>query len=77
MTGCTCGSLFDPECPWHGKHAAPANGHVPGPCVHHPERASITNLDGEDLCRECANLWVRGEGDWAHWLEEQEKDHGQ
>lgn len=36
----------------------------PSRCTHHPERLSVTNLDGEDLCEYCANDWVRAEGQW-------------
>lgn len=32
------------------------------PCINHPGRVSVTNLDSEDLCKECADAWVRGEG---------------
>lgn len=32
------------------------------PCVNHPGRVSVTYLDNEDLCQECADAWVRGEG---------------
>lgn len=32
------------------------------PCINHPGRVSVTNLDSEDLCKECADLWVKGEG---------------
>jgi hypothetical protein len=31
-------------------------------CVNHPDRPVRTNLDGEDLCQDCADAWVRGEG---------------
>lgn len=29
--------------------------------------------DGDRLCQECANNWVRGEGDYQHSLEEQKR----
>ena len=32
------------------------------PCVNHPDRESRHNLDGEDLCQDCANAWARAEG---------------
>src|SRR5688572_19842838 len=38
-------------------------------CANHPDRASRTNLDGDELCQECADAWVRGEGEHAAWLE--------
>lgn len=38
-------------------------------CASHPDRRSITNLDGDDLCGDCANAWARGEGDHAAWLD--------
>jgi len=34
-------------------------------CINHPGRQVRTNLDGEDLCQECADAWVRSEGQWA------------
>lgn len=39
--------------------------HTAPPCVNHPYRESDTNLDGDHLCQECADNWVRGEGDAA------------
>jgi hypothetical protein len=50
--------------------------HRPGApvCVNHLDRVSRTNLDGEELCQECADAWVRGEGDHAAWLEAQERE---
>jgi len=45
-------------------------------CIHHPGARAITNLDGEDLCQDCANAWVRGEGDWQRYCEEEDADHG-
>lgn len=33
-------------------------------CVNHPDRRMRTNLDGENLCQECADAWVRAEGQW-------------
>lgn len=52
-------------------------------CVNHPARASRTNLDGDDLCQECADIWVRGEGQAAFDADQeeaaltpQEKDQG-
>ena len=44
-------------------------------CVNHPDRPVRTNLDGDDLCQECADAWVRGEGDYQHWLEQEEREH--
>ena len=38
---------------------------APKVCVNHPDRPSVTNLDNEELCKECADAWVRGEGDAA------------
>lgn len=37
-------------------------------CTNHPDRASRTNLDGDELCQECADAWVRGEGEHAAYL---------
>jgi hypothetical protein len=34
-------------------------------CVNHGDRAPVTNLDGDDLCQECADAWCRAEGQWA------------
>jgi hypothetical protein len=51
---------------------------APAPmCVNHPDRASRVNLDSEELCQECADAWVRGEGmaalereaDYQAWLD--------
>lgn len=33
-------------------------------CVNHPERPTRTDLDGENLCQECADAWCRAEGNW-------------
>lgn len=41
-------------------------------CVNHPDQPSVTNLDSEDLCQECANAWVRGEGQAAAEREAEE-----
>jgi hypothetical protein len=35
----------------------------------HHDRNAVMNLDGDDLCQECANNWVRAEGDWQHYLD--------
>lgn len=40
-------------------------------CRDHPDRPAITNLDGEDLCKECADAWARGEGDHARSLDDE------
>ncbi|MCY1649114.1 hypothetical protein OVA11_19240 [Caulobacter sp. SL161] len=40
-------------------------------CHVHPDRFAITNLDGEDLCHDCANAWVEGEGDHQAYLEQE------
>lgn len=34
-------------------------------CVNHPDRPPCANLDGDYLCQECADAWVRGEGQAA------------
>ena len=31
-------------------------------CVNHPTRPVREHLDGDDLCQECCDIWVRGEG---------------
>jgi hypothetical protein len=47
---------------------------APAPaCVNHPGRTSLTNLDGDELCLECANAWARGEGEHAAYLEAQDR----
>lgn len=33
-------------------------------CVNHPDLPSRVNLDGDNLCQECADAWVRAEGQW-------------
>lgn len=42
-------------------------------CAHHPDRVSRTNLDGDELCQECADAWVRGEGQAAAEREAEEQ----
>jgi hypothetical protein len=34
----------------------------PPHCIVHGDRQAVTNLDGENLCSECADAWVRAEG---------------
>ncbi len=41
-------------------------------CVNHPDRPVRTNLDGEDLCQECADNWARGEGQAAADADQQD-----
>lgn len=41
------------------------------PCINHPGRISVTNLDGDDLCKECADNWVKGEGQSARDLDDE------
>lgn len=43
-------------------------------CANHRFRASRVNLDGDELCQECATAWARGEGEHAAWLEAQDAD---
>jgi len=31
------------------------------PCKNHPDRPTRENLDGDNLCQECCDQWVRGE----------------
>lgn len=38
-------------------------------CIFHPGKPAITNLDGEDLCQQCANAWARSEGEWQQHLD--------
>lgn len=45
-------------------------------CTYHLDRHSIVNLDGDELCGECADNWVRGEGDYFHYMEQLEQEHG-
>lgn len=38
---------------------------APGPlgyCVNHPKHRAVTELDGEHLCQDCADAWLKGEG---------------
>lgn len=42
------------------------------PCVNHPDRPVRANLDGEDLCQECCDAWVKSEGDHQHYLDHQQ-----
>lgn len=37
---------------------------MPPGCIHHDDRPRVVNLDGEDLCQECADAWCRAEGAW-------------
>ena len=37
---------------------------MPPGCVNHDDRARVTNLDGDNLCQECADAWCRAEGQW-------------
>jgi hypothetical protein len=37
---------------------------APG-CRYHPDRPIRETLDGDPLCQECCNAWVRGEGEAA------------
>ena len=37
---------------------------MPPGCVNHEDRVRVTNLDGDNLCQECADAWVRAEGQW-------------
>ena len=42
-------------------------------CVNHPDRPVRVNLDGDDLCQECADAWARAEG---HAAMERGNDQG-
>jgi hypothetical protein len=44
-------------------------------CVSHPDREAVTNLDGDDLCWDCANAWCRAEGEYQQYLEQEEAAH--
>lgn len=37
---------------------------MPPGCVNHDDRVRVTNLDGDNLCQECADAWCRAEGQW-------------
>lgn len=37
---------------------------MPPGCINHDDRPRVVNLDGEDLCQECADAWCRAEGAW-------------
>ena len=39
---------------------------MPPGCVNHDDRVRVTNLDGDNLCQECADAWCRAEGQWQH-----------
>ncbi len=41
------------------------------------EKPIVAELDGDRFCQQCANNWVRGEGDHVCYLEEQEREHCQ
>lgn len=43
-------------------------------CANHPDRVSRTNLDGDELCQEYADAWVRGEGQAAADREADEQE---
>jgi hypothetical protein len=43
-------------------------------CINHPERQARDNLDGDSLCQECCEAWVKVEGDWQRHIEEESKD---
>lgn len=45
-------------------------------CVSHPGQRAVTNLDGDNLCLDCANAWVKAEGDHQAYLEQEGGDHG-
>lgn len=40
-------------------------------CVSHPGQRAVTNLDGDNLCLDCANAWVKAEGDHQAYLEQE------
>lgn len=68
LTGCDCatGCLFDRE-----SRANVAKGEV---CDKHPGRPSRINLDGDNLCQQCADQWVIGEGHAAREREQEALD---
>jgi hypothetical protein len=41
-------------------------------CAHHPDRLAVTDLDGDHLCQDCANDWVRAEGAHQEYLAREE-----
>lgn len=45
-------------------------------CQSHAHLPAVVNLDGEDMCQECADNWVRAEGQWQAEQEQLERDHG-
>jgi len=45
-------------------------------CANHPDRPVREILDGDALCQECADAWVRAEGDWQHYIDSEEAGHG-
>lgn len=63
-TGLECSSPLTCEFDMAGKCYIEKHGRgdeVTTACVNHPDRKSITNLDNEELCLECANAWAMGE----------------
>lgn len=56
-------------------HEPTARERLADPCIRHPSRPSRVNLDGEDLCQDCANAWVRSEGQHAAYLDAEEAAH--
>ncbi len=59
LTGCDCptGIVFQRK---SGEHRLKGQS-----CHRHVHRPSRINLDGENLCQECADQWVLGERDAA------------
>lgn len=43
------------------KHLAKLTPTTRGMCLNHPKRAATEIFDGDSLCWECCNDWVRGE----------------
>lgn len=52
-----------------GRHIATLRRAWIAACVNHPDRPTRTNLDGDELCQECADAWVRGEGESAAYAD--------
>lgn len=44
-------------------------------CLHHPDRPVREILDGDPLCQECCDAWVRNEGAHQQYLEREEQGH--
>lgn len=42
-------------------------------CINHPERKAMIVLDMEPLCSGCADAWVKAEGAWQQYLDDEDR----